>query len=104
MRLRECFADRRKYDKMVEKERVFDFLHWLNLNLNEVRGRLLGIEAFLSIRDVFAEVRREQSKKKVMLIDSGHSNSEVYTPTSALNVSRGKIPIITIKGESQKEK
>ena len=38
-----------------------------------------------------------------MLSDSRHSNSEVYTPTLALNISQGKIPTTT-KGKPQKEK
>ena len=46
---------------------------------------------------------KTRSRKKVMLSDSRHSNSEIYTPTSALNVSRGRIST-TAKGESQKEK
>lgn len=58
---------------MVEKERIFDFLQCLNLDLDEVRGRLLGIKPFPSMREVFAEVRREESRKKVML-PSGSTN------------------------------
>ena len=37
-----CSDDGKKYEKMIEKERVFDFLHGLNSDLDEVRGRLLG--------------------------------------------------------------
>jgi len=36
----ECSADGMKYNKMVEKERVFDFLHCLNSNLDEEEGYL----------------------------------------------------------------
>ena len=56
-----------KYSKMVEKERVFDFLHYLNFDLDEVKGKLLGTKLFLSIKEAFAAVRREESWKKVML-------------------------------------
>jgi len=52
---------------MLDKERVFDFLHGLNIELDEVRGRLLGAKPFPSIQEDFAELRREESRKKVML-------------------------------------
>ena len=42
---------------MIEKERVFDFLHGLNSNLDEVRGKLLGTKPFPSMREAFAKVR-----------------------------------------------
>ena len=42
---------------MIEKERVFDFLHGLNSDLDEIRGRLLGTKHFPSIREAFVEVR-----------------------------------------------
>lgn len=42
----------------------------LNKNLDEVRGRILGTERLPSIREVFSEVRREKSRKKVMLGES----------------------------------
>ena len=63
----ECKADSLKYSKMLEKERVFDFLQGLNSDLDEVRGRLLGTKPLPSLREVFAEVRREESRKRVML-------------------------------------
>ena len=53
--------------QMLDKERVFDFLYGLNNNLDEVRGRLLGKKPLPGIWEVFAEVRREESRKRVML-------------------------------------
>ena len=58
---------------MIEKERVFEFLTGLNKELNEVRGRLLSRSPFLSIDDAFAEVRREEACKKVMLGNKSNS-------------------------------
>ena len=49
---------RMKYSKVIEKERVFNFLHGLNSDLDEVKGRLSGIKPFPSIRKAFAKVRR----------------------------------------------
>ena len=48
-----------KYTKMLEKERVFDFLHDLNKDLDEVCDRLLGTAPFPSIREAFAKIRHE---------------------------------------------
>ena len=90
----QCSEYGRKYDKIVEKEREFDFLHGLNSNFDEVRGRLLETKPFPSIREVFAKVRREESRKKIMLPASRHSNNEVYTQNSALNISRVRFPTI----------
>ena len=42
----ECTENGVKYNKMVEKERMFDFFHGLNFDLDEVRGRLLGAKPF----------------------------------------------------------
>ena len=83
-----------KYDRMVEK-REFDFLHGLNSDLDEVRGILLGIKPFPSLKEVFAEVRREESRKRVILPYVGHAGNEGY---SALSMSRGKASAST-KGE-----
>ena len=63
----ECTKDGVTYSKMIEIKRVFNFLHGLNPDLDEVRGRLLGSKPFPPIKDAFAEVRREESRKKVML-------------------------------------
>lgn len=50
-----CVEDGKKYEKMVEKERVFDFLHGLNVDLDEVRGQLLGTKPFPLIREAVVE-------------------------------------------------
>ena len=63
----ECLIDSTKYNKMLEKDRAFDFLHGLSSDLYEVCGRLLGTKPLLTLREVFAEIRREESRRKVML-------------------------------------
>lgn len=65
-----CTDDTTKYRKLVEKERIYDFLAGLNKDLDDVRGRLLGIKPFLSIDEIFAEVRQEEYRRRVMLGDS----------------------------------
>ena len=66
---------------MIEKKRIFKFLMGPNKNLDEVRGRVLGTKPLPSIREVFSEVRREESRKKVMM---GESSTVPLAENSAL--------------------
>ncbi|KAL5779663.1 hypothetical protein ACOSQ2_010400 [Xanthoceras sorbifolium] len=47
--------------------KVFKFLLGLNKELDEVHGRILGTKPLPTLRKSFSEVRREESRKKVML-------------------------------------
>ncbi|RVW39091.1 Retrovirus-related Pol polyprotein from transposon TNT 1-94 [Vitis vinifera] len=71
--------------KVIEKECIYKFLLGLNKNLDEVRGRVLSIKLLPSVREVFSEIRREESRQKVML---GTQNSSKNLENSAL-VARG---------------
>lgn len=82
-----CSNDASSYQKMLDRERLFDFLHSLNRELDEVRGRLLGKSPLPSVREAFAEVRREESRKRVML----GSSVIVDTDQSALATHRNNI-------------
>ena len=63
----ECTNDSVRYRRKLENERVFEFLAGLNRDLDEVRGRLLSRRPLPSTRECFAEVRREEARKKVMM-------------------------------------
>lgn len=76
--------DAEKYRKQVEKERIYDFLVGLVPELDEVRGRLLGMKQIPAIDEIFAKVQREASRRPVMLGDSKQPSME----NSAL-VARG---------------
>ncbi|KAJ1421803.1 Retrotransposon gag domain [Sesbania bispinosa] len=76
-----CIEDRKQYKTLVEKNRIYQFLLGLNKNLDEVKGRKLGTKPLLSICEAFAEVRKEESRRKIML--GGQINS-VNTESSAL--------------------
>ena len=56
-----CPDDAKRYRKMVNKERIYDFLAGFNNDLDEVRGWLLRLKPLPSIEEVFSEVRREES-------------------------------------------
>ncbi|GMI80943.1 hypothetical protein HRI_001763600 [Hibiscus trionum] len=82
-----------KFMSHLNKERLYEFLAGLNRDLDEVRGRILGRTPLPTIGEAFAEVRREENRRRVMMGDfkepklltnSGHRPTE----SSAL-VSRG---------------
>ncbi|KAK3026542.1 hypothetical protein RJ639_041839 [Escallonia herrerae] len=86
----ECPADASRYKKIIEKERIFKFLLGLDKSLDEVRGRILGAKPLPTIREAFSEVRREESRKKLMM---GTRPSSSILEGSAL-VSRRSSPSI----------
>ena len=57
------------YQKMVDKERIYDFFFFpgINKELDEVRGHLLGTKPLPTMEEVFAEVWREECCKSAML-------------------------------------
>ena len=62
-----------KFKRHLEKERLYEFLTGLSRELDEVRGRILGRRPLPSIDEAFAEVRREASRKRVMLKNKDYS-------------------------------
>ncbi|KAJ9541315.1 hypothetical protein OSB04_027821 [Centaurea solstitialis] len=62
-----CTSDVKLYAQRVEKERVFDFLYGLSSQLDDARGRVLSRDPFPTLREAFAEVRREETRRKVMV-------------------------------------
>ncbi|KAG5219081.1 Retrovirus-related polyprotein from transposon [Salix suchowensis] len=79
-----CSGDTVLFRRIVEQKRTFKFLLGLNKTLDEVRGRIMGTKPLPSLRETFSEVRREESRKKVMM---GSHNSGPSMEGSAL-VSR----------------
>ncbi|RVW26126.1 hypothetical protein CK203_112187 [Vitis vinifera] len=63
----ECTGDSVSFRKKMENERVFEFLAGLNCELDDVRSRVLNRRSLPSIREVFSEVRLEESRRRVML-------------------------------------
>lgn len=87
-----CPKDFIRHNKMLEKERVLDFLHSLNKEFDEVRGRLLGSKPLPTIQEAFAEVRREESHRKVMMNLSSSSDHELVNQVSAVTVDSSSNP------------
>ena len=59
-----CPDDSALYKKIVEQKRTFKFLLGLNKDLDEVRGRIMGIKPLPTIREAFSEVQRERAEEK----------------------------------------
>ncbi|KAG8502943.1 hypothetical protein CXB51_000740 [Gossypium anomalum] len=86
-------SEHTKFMDHLNKERLYEFLAGLNHDLDEVRGRILDRTTLPTIGEAFAEVRREEKRRLIMLGDTrelkpltiaGHRPSE----NSAL-ISRG---------------
>lgn len=74
------------HKKMVEDGCIYKFLAGLNIEFDEVQGRIIGRSPLPPIGEVFAEVRREESRRSVMLSKktAGESieNSALFTDTA----------------------
>ena len=73
-----------------ENERVFEFLAGLNKELDDVRWRILGRDMLPSSREVFAEVRREESRQSAMLGGSSAPKDPTSSDSSALFTSKSE--------------
>ncbi|XP_072088070.1 uncharacterized protein [Arachis hypogaea] len=60
-------ADAKHHQQTVEEGRIFQFLAGLNVELDEVHGRIIGRAILPSIGEVFADVRREETRRAVMM-------------------------------------
>ena len=63
----ECTGDSVKAMKKEESDRVYLFLAGLNKEFDEVRSRILSKNPLPTLRETFSEVRREETRRKVML-------------------------------------
>ncbi|CAN0870173.1 Retrovirus-related Pol polyprotein from transposon TNT 1-94 [Linum grandiflorum] len=60
-------GDQEKFKQYIEKKRTLYFLLGLNQDLDEIKGRMMGMKPFPSIEAVFAEILREESRRLLML-------------------------------------
>ena len=74
------------HKKTMEDNRIFKFLVGLNVEFDEVRGRIIGRQPLSSIGEVFSEVKREESRRNVML---GKKGPGVAIEGSALVTTSG---------------
>ena len=55
------------FKKIAESSWIFKILVGLNVEFDEVRGRIIGWQPLPSLGEVFSEVCREESQRNVML-------------------------------------
>ena len=78
--------DANHYKHTMEAHRIYKFLVGLNVEFDEVRGRIIGRVPHPKISEVFAEVRREESRQHIML---GKKSNSGTVESSALSVAEG---------------
>ena len=84
------------YKKTVKDNRIFKFLIGLNVEFDEVRGKIIGRKPLPSIREVFLEVRHEESCLLVMLGKRNLNNTiENSTLTVGINVGQNTTKKLT---------
>lgn len=52
------------YKKIVDNDYIYKFLTGLNIEFDEVRGRIISKKPLPSINEAFSEVRREEKSQK----------------------------------------
>lgn len=60
-------GDSTRYRKRVENKWVFKFFVGLERELNVVQDKMLGRRLLPSVRELFSEIRRQESRRKVMM-------------------------------------
>ena len=78
-----CSADAATLNKIMERDRIVEFLAGLNSVFDQVRVQILGREKLPSLNEVFAMVRSEENRQAVML-------QGVFTDGSALVSNKGE--------------
>ncbi|XP_073033006.1 uncharacterized protein [Primulina eburnea] len=83
--------DGQHHKKTVEDDRIFKFLAGLNVEFDEVRGRIIGRRPLPSLGEVFSKVRREESRRNVMLGKKGPAATVEGSAliSTGLNMRRG---------------
>ncbi|KAJ7961445.1 Retrovirus-related Pol polyprotein from transposon TNT 1-94 [Quillaja saponaria] len=92
-------ADAASYKKVVDKERVYDFLAGLNLEYDQIRVQVLGRDPFPNLRQTYAYVQQEESRRIAMLhVVTRERSAMVATPipkeskgvhTRGIEIARG---------------
>ncbi|KAJ7968090.1 Retrovirus-related Pol polyprotein from transposon TNT 1-94 [Quillaja saponaria] len=92
-------TDAASYKKVVDKEKVYDFLAGLNLEYDQIRVQVLGRDPFPNLRQTYAYVQQEESRRITMLhVVTRERSAMVATPipkeskgvhTRGIEIARG---------------
>ncbi|GAA0145710.1 hypothetical protein LIER_05844 [Lithospermum erythrorhizon] len=67
------------YKKKIKKDSVYEFLTGLTNDFDEVKGRIINRTPFPRTEDAFSKVRREKTRRKVMMQKGEINNIEKST-------------------------
>ncbi|XP_058002238.1 uncharacterized protein LOC131179411 [Hevea brasiliensis] len=62
-----CPEDAVKFQKLVEKERIYDFLTGLNMGYDQIRVPVLGKNPLPTLRQTYSYVQHEKSRRSAMI-------------------------------------
>ncbi|RDX91496.1 hypothetical protein CR513_26519, partial [Mucuna pruriens] len=69
--LKMCKVDSIAYSRLVERERIFKFLHGLNFEYNPIRVQILSKEKLPSLSELFKIVYKTSFNSMVRVLFSG---------------------------------
>lgn len=82
---------------------MFKFLTGLNSELDQVTGQVLSRQLIRSLQDVHAFVKWEESRRNVLLLDSGIGNTTAIAPNNSALVASNAASIFEApKSEGKK--
>ncbi|XP_020249452.1 uncharacterized protein LOC109826836 isoform X2 [Asparagus officinalis] len=74
-----CGEDAVLLKRLVEKDRIYDFLAGLNIEFDAVRVQILGKEDLPSLNETIAIVRAEEGRRGVMIENNSVDSSALVT-------------------------
>ncbi|KAE8672566.1 G patch domain-containing protein TGH [Hibiscus syriacus] len=88
-----CQEDSNFYNRQTNQRRVFQFLSGLNGEFDGARGRILATKPLPLVREVFSEIRREESRRSLMVPPVQRTDaSALVTSSTSRNQQRKNRP------------
>ncbi|KAI5430515.1 hypothetical protein KIW84_034918 [Lathyrus oleraceus] len=85
-----CTEDSVLFLKRQENDRVFMFLVGLNKDLDDVRGRVLRKVPLPTLREIFAEIRREEARQGIMMGKTQRNSESEGLALATRNLDEGR--------------
>ncbi|KAI5447184.1 hypothetical protein KIW84_014874 [Lathyrus oleraceus] len=87
-----CKEDNVLFLKRQESDHVFMFLARLNKDLDGVRGRVVGKVPLPTLRETFAEIRREKARQGIMMGKTPQSCESEGSTLATRKLDEGRRP------------
>jgi hypothetical protein len=82
-----CSSDAAVLKRVMEKDRIYDFLAGLNVEFDAVRVQILGKEDLPSLNETISIIRAEEGRRSVMFEAHGEEGSALVAKTIGLKES-----------------